>query len=357
MQFLARVLEDDWAERLRLFEEAKAAGQTKLEAESVLAESVIVMYIGGAEAVRQGGLRRMMKSVFANGSQDHLSEFGEVFLCETKEAKEKVLLSVNAKQMNIEEGDFGDYFDSSDDAEAGVDEVVAKQEPGTGLKRSRRSGNAGGKRTRTSDAEVLDKDRRDYGDHEAIQLRKQVLGLLFKVASTLPAHFTGHDALVDVCEEFMRPLPLPVFAAMISNASLGVPSSHISLLQEIARPLLASSGAPIVKSYHLTQAVLESSYLPFASGSDKVLVDNTRLTLCLEGMVRLLDSEIGMSANGNKLRKAVEQGMEARRTAVDATCSTMSPKAKESDEHKEVKAWLESTEMRLNTSLSLIERE
>lgn len=378
MDFMIGVCEDDWAERLRIHEEQKK--------EEVLHGASIVRYIGGAEAVRHGGLRRMMRAIFASGGKEDMQEFGEVWRGETSVVSKKVLdeQDVERGRVNLEEGEWGDWFGESDED---VDDLAQAEDVGVKIKientgaTTKTTRRTSGKRKRTStiDADSTTDDR--IYNPTTLPFRQRITTLLFKIASTLPSHFTTHDALLDTLEEYLRALPLPFFAAFIApspapQSSLNPPSSHISLLQQIARPLLAGSGAPVPKNWHLTQEVLQSSYLPFASpkssGVDAVL-DNVRLALCCEGMLRLLWGVPGAlrmhAGDGSKkagtkkrksvadeassLRVAVERGIEARRSVVE---KVLSKKSSVREDLKEALAWFDSTEMRLCGLLVMIEQ-
>ena len=144
------------------------------------------------------------------------------------------------------------------------------------------------------------------------------------------------------------------------EGTLGSPSSHISLLQEIARPLLSGS-APPVKDWVLTQAVLEESFLPFAATVEtrdkkKLLINNARLSLCLEGMMRLLRREVGLSGDGGTLRMAVEKGIKVRREVVDGAWEKLNGSARAEEDVESARTWFDTTEGWLKLLLMMVER-
>lgn len=350
MDMLLQIIEADWTERLRMQHEH--TGEADLGSPNTfLKDSLIVQYIGGSSSTGHGGLRRVLRAIFAEGTQRDLTEFSEVWPGERKKRKAKPA-KVNTKGMNIEEGEFGDYFDSDSDSMDESDGVQIKQENEAKGKRSGSRISTGSAKkwgTRVEDeAEFIQDDSgpcEAYGGHGALMLRKRILILLTKVASALPDHFVTHNTLLDTLEESTRLLPLPVSAALFTHIQASpatssprfTPSTHISMLQEFTRPLLAGSGGSKSKSYFLTQQKLEDEYLPFASGSGSsavaggsgdVVADNAKLSLCLEAMLRLLHAETKLDSSNGRLRKAVEKGMKARRSVVDAGGGDQSKKRK-----------------------------
>ncbi len=86
LDFMLDVLDADWVERERqdqLVSDSKKAGR---EQQPLLRECLLVEYLSDTKG-RSSAVKRVIRSAFADGSLDSLTEFPEVFANETKELK------------------------------------------------------------------------------------------------------------------------------------------------------------------------------------------------------------------------------------------------------------------------------
>jgi hypothetical protein len=148
----------------------------------------------------------------------------------------------------------------------------------------------------------------------SLHLRQRILALLTLFSTKNPDAFLDTEDLFDLYTEFLRPLALPVFQQFVLPVKpwLG-PNSQASLNQMLLRPLLVATAPP----YHenaLAQEELEVHYAPFAANSSGA-VDNAKVSLLVEGLVRLLWKS-GQLVATERLRALVKQGIEARREKV-----------------------------------------
>ena len=75
------------------------------------------------------------------------------------------------------------------------------------------------------------------------------------------------------------------------------------------RSLIAAS-APLPPNDDISQDILETSYLPYAANTSS-LADNTRVSLCVETLLRLVDLHVGLAWTPGLL-EAAEKGVTAR---------------------------------------------
>ena len=282
LDLMIQILEDDWDQR-----DSKQKAQ-----------SLIVTYINASNGV-YAGEKRTLRAIFADGSARSLQEFKEIWRNETKERKPRdhdlsKLQNVVTK-TNIDEGDYGDYFSSESEAND-TDPETTKPSPSA----STMSDN-----TTLLDGSLL------LGGPEALSFRLRLVSLLCRVASSLPGNFTGIFALYDLCLLHIRPLPVSIFALIISPIGLQdfTPAAASSFTQFILRSLISST-APRTDRDDLTQEVLEKCCLPWSANTTSI-DDNVKVSLCIETLLRLIDNVVGIRWS-KTLVDAVEKGIDAR---------------------------------------------
>lgn len=243
-----------------------------------------------------GGQRRILRAIFADGGTKAVAEFNEIWKNETKELKKDVEIKKADKKIDIEANDYGDYMDDEDDEdlEDAPDEASPPPEQTP--------------QPQDSIPNVAD----DLGGMDSINLRLRLLSLLSKVSAVLPHDFTDPTTLYDDFLEHFRSLPLPAFFLTVSPPTLRVftPAAASSLVQYILRSLIAAS-APLPPNDDISQDVLERSYLPYPANNVSSLPDNTRVSLCVETLLRLLDFHVGLAWTPG-LQEAAEKGVKAR---------------------------------------------
>ncbi|KZF18980.1 hypothetical protein L228DRAFT_286213 [Xylona heveae TC161] len=346
LETMLEVLEDDWIARENLWLDNED-GEEELE---VLENSLIARYLR-TDLNRYGGVRRIVRAIFADGSSTNLNEFREVFRKETKERKRKQdPIFKREQRVNIDEDNFGDYLDENEDDDddddntgadpyANLEELLA--EDGTPEQSGKRKRGGPGRRvavkaeedTKGNSMTVFDSPSfssedafngsEPLGGMEAVQLRRRLLYLLSAVSHALPDSFTPITSLYDLYLDHLRPLPLAKFNLFISPIPVPTfnPSAHSSLVQLLLRSMLASSAPALPRagpargsrgerirksgdstslrdsselSDFLTQDLLERHFLPFAASSAGP-ADNAKVSLMLECLMRLLAMHVGLS--------------------------------------------------------------
>ena len=272
-------LEDDW--NVRSDEERE--------------DSLIINYLDAEN--RNINDKRVVRAVFADGGTRSLAEFKEIWNNETKERKrgdEAEAIKKAAVKINIEEGDYGDFLQSSDDDEK--DEPPSSDPTPIALPHPA---------VPNRDGSLL------LGGSSALQLRLRLLSLLSAVAFDLPERFTPLAKLFDLYLTHIRPLPLPTFAMIISPPSLNhFPASAASILTQYIAKSLISASAPLPRLDVLDQATIEKYYLPWPANTMGI-ADNAKLGACVETLLRLFDGLVGLRWTAT-LEKCAEAGIRAR---------------------------------------------
>ena len=282
LTYMLEVLEADW--------EVREYG----EGDESREKSLIMKYInsGGTTA---GSQRKILRAIFADGRAKSVAEFGEIWQNETKELKKDTGIKKAEEKIDIEADNYGDYMEDEDDE----DLEDASEDISSSPKLKSQS--------RDSIPNVAD----DLGGVDSINLRLRLLSLLSKVSAVLPDEFTSLSTLYDNFLEHIRSLPIPAFFLVISPTTLRVftPAAASSLAQYILRSLIAAS-APLPPNDNMSQDILGRSYLPYPANT-RSLGDNTKVSLCIETLLRLLDYHVGLAWTPG-LQEAVEAGIKAR---------------------------------------------
>ena len=285
LDFIITVLENDWGQK----------GDDQKE------DSLVIKYINAGNGAN-GGEKRILRAIFANGNTRSLAEFKEIWKNEIKERKPpnedaaKATKRVTTK-INIDENNYGDYLLSSsselDDETLSLPKVLNASSSSSPSERT------------VSDGSLV------FGGSSALSLRLRLLSLLSTVAAVLPGKFTTLPILYDLYLTHIRPLPLATFSLIISPAGLRTfqPAAASTLTQYILRSLISST-APLPRKDDLTQEVLEECYLPWPANTMSI-VDNAKVNLCVETLLRLLDTVVGIQ-KCESLTDAVERGIVAR---------------------------------------------
>ena len=242
-------------------------------------QSLIVTYVNASDGVHAGG-KRILRAVFADGSTRslHVSETQNVIA-----------------KTNIEEGNYGDYLSSESEADD-EDPTITKHSPS---------------RPSPSDNTTLPDGSLMLGGSEALNFRLRMLSLLSNVATFLPENFTSIPTLYDMYLVYIRPLPVPTFALVMSPLGLEnfAPAAASSLTQYVLRSLISTT-APLPERDYLTQEELERCYLPWPANTVNI-ADNIKVSLCVETLFRLFDNMVGLRWSKG-LADIVDKGIEAR---------------------------------------------
>lgn len=329
MEYMLDVLEDDLEHRLPAATRADEASRETAAVRESLKDTIFARYLS---PVREGrnSKRRLMRAVLADGKKQSLAEFGEVWKGETKGPKIKKDQPVaKRRKLDLENGVFGDYFDDESDPDS-PDESGCRSRSTTAFSTTRR----GLARSTHASDESADELRgsntptttaappsavNSFGGMKSVNLRKRLLALLSRFCALKPDAFLDTEDLFDLYTEFFRPLPLSIFTSFVlpSTPWLG-PHSQASLNQMLLRPLLAGT-APVYHDNALTQVEFERYYAPFAA-SKTGAVENAKVSLLVEGLLRLLLGEGALSSEGDdgQLGGAVEKGIKERKARSEA---------------------------------------
>jgi hypothetical protein len=353
LQFMCEVLVDDWLQRekeyLALQEQRRETSQSTAqdgntettdsvihkqddEDLNILRQSLIFQYISAG--ARNANTRRIIRSIFADGSTASVNEFREVFekeLVPLHPGKDAAKAKKRDREVNIEKEQYGDYL--SDDSEDDLISDVSKSQsrastPLEDVHNVRRS-----KRTRRGTRNALDPTAAEpaleasgagqghlaqhgggvsqLGGLESLALRKKLLGILSRVSDHLPKNFIELDNLYQSFVEHIRHQPLPIFQAFVNPLVLPeLDDEAQTTLCEFLLFNMIESAARTSQEDRLTAAKLEQCFLPYATATTSV-VDNAKFSIILESLLTLLAGR-GWIKQTPSLRAAVEKGIERR---------------------------------------------
>lgn len=331
LEFLLDVLETDW----------------QIREQSNSAEESLIWHYVELAAGGHARERRILRAIFADGSTRSTNEFRPIFAHELKEpATEKEGGGVKKREVdvNFDQEIFGDYLgqDDSDVSDEGDSQTTARG-AGRPSKRTRTRtpssrrltprNSAGNLRSdydtgdeSISHSSATTKSSANLGDHESLNLRLRLLGLLTHISShpTLtsasPTTFPDLEDLFTLFVEFIKPLPLPIFAHFVLPTPL---CSHLTIqttmtLAESLLQRLLETSAPSIRSHVLlSQDKLVAEYLPFAAGKNTADA-NARVSILLESLTRCLMAIDGggLTTGTDRLLAAVQAGVERRKARV-----------------------------------------
>ena len=318
LEFVLDVLEDDLDTR---HHQARESPQHRDE---VLSKSLLAHYLAPFVDQGRNPKRRIMRAILADGTQPSMNLFPSIFTNETLPPKVKQETKLGAKRsLDLDQGDFGDYFDSDSDSNTtpGPQQKSGRtstRHSSTNL--SRQDSPASPSTPQPPTISTATSPLASHGGIESLHLRLRLLALLTTLSSLSPSLFLDPEDLFDLYTEFLRPLPLPIFSFLILPTSGGTqtrsidPNSLASLVQMLLRPLL-SSAAPVSNTNSLTVETFATHFAPFAANVTNV-GENAKVGICVEGLLRLLWTE-GVLANADEkvvksVREAVEEGIKVR---------------------------------------------
>lgn len=347
LQFMCEVLLDDWSQREKEYiakqEQRREGSQNTLPGKTrgtnpteddlnILRQSLIFQYI--AAGARNINTRRIIKSIFADGSTASVNQFREVFEKELAISKAMKYASKPMKrdrEVNIDREQYGDYLDddSDDDSVSGPSKSQSRAstplEDAPNARRSKRtrrgtrnaSDPTGAEPAReTSDAGLGHLTHHgsgvsQMGGLDSLGLRKKLLGILSKVSDQLPRDFIGLDGLYRLFVDQIRHQPLPIFQTFVNPLVLPeLDDEAQTTLCEFLLFNMIQSGARTSQEDRLTATKLEQCFLPYATATASV-ADNAKFSLILESLVTLLAGR-GWIKQTPSLRDAVNTGIERR---------------------------------------------
>jgi hypothetical protein len=282
LDWMIGLLEEDWRER---------AERTDWKC------SLIGSYIRHASGV-SGRNRRILRSIFANGTTKAINEFREVFRNELKEPKKEDTERFKKREVDVdvEAEVYGDYMAKDDDDHSddeanstGIANRMRTRNPS--LRRVTPKASTSSLTSAYDESEELEEDGPAVlGGSESLRLRMRLLQLLSDVSLKLPGDFETGSELYTMFVEFIRPLPLATFQAVISPSAVPEMFSadaQTTLCEFLLTRSLLEAAAPDSDEPYLRQSKMEECYLPFAATSSSV-ADNAKVSLCLETLLRHL---------------------------------------------------------------------
>ena len=282
LDYIINVLESDWHLRLS-------------DGQDALSQSMILGFIKGNKA--SGAEKRILRAVFADGQRRSVYEFREVWRNETRELRKDDDVKKVERRVDIDADDYGDYFEEENEADLAETSSVAASRQSPPAKNS-----SGG----------IVNGAEELGGSDALHLRLRLLSLLSHVAVALPRSFIPIRSLYDLYVDQIRPLPLPTFFVIMSPAGLrGFDISAASSITQCILLTIISANAPQPSNDNLSQEVLEACYLPWPARTQNT-VDNAKVSLCVETLLRLLD-RAGALEGTHALLAAAEKGVQERK--------------------------------------------
>jgi hypothetical protein len=300
---MLQVLEDDWEVRYAAEE---------------CTRSLIWQYIETASG-GYGKHRRILRAIFADGSEKATNEFREVFKNELREpSKDSGKVKKREVDVNVEEEIYGDYMAKDDDDPSDEDVLPnPTKRPRTREPSTRRVTPKTSTASLSGEYENAESDGAGgrgtlLGGAESLSLRLRLLHLLSNVAGQLPGEFMQAEELYTLFVEFIRPLPLPTFQLIVLPSIFDIfpENSHIKLCELLLQRMLESAAPNTREDRFLTQRKMEEFYLPYAANKS-THVDNAKVSLLLESMLRYF-SKAGSLQPTPSLREALEAGITAR---------------------------------------------
>jgi hypothetical protein len=322
LEHVVEVLETDWTAR---------------NANGTPNESLIIKYLGEPQS------RRILRAMFANGGKQSLQEFPEVWKNETAEKKPKAEAGYEKVRVDFETDEYGKYFNVSDESS----EDDAAQPEANGADRDEEQSEGENFIDAISNPTIPDATA-ELGGSDSVSLRMRLFALLLQVALVMPERLTDAESFAGLFNTHVRGYSLPLFSSVISLANLRFFSRPTAAftVQSLACTLLEAA-APRPNFEDLTQDVLEASYLPWAANTTS-MGDNAKLAACIEVLMRLYDSVVGLRWT-TKLDLAAQQGVKRREEKVQRDSRK---RGDGSSEHDDL-SWLRGCDQRMTLLLKL----
>lgn len=304
MEFMLDVLEADLHERHRLDREANRAGGRDEDSElPLLQDAILAGYMASQQKGRMtGGLKWIMKALFADGGPASSSLFKEMWPKEHRGLSKKDIHKRKREQVNIEKGEYGAWLD---------DESIY-----------------------SSQASEPPTPQKFLGKHkyqplvpsffESIELRQRLFALTSYLCNYLPEPPIDLPDLYEAYVHTMKEQPLSPFVAFVtsttSSPSLRV-ESQITLLQDILMLFMPAGMVAPAKvdpaswdANGTSAAILERCFLPCAANT--ITADhNAKVSVLLEELLQIAWVH-GPQDFSPGLMDIVRKGVSARETKV-----------------------------------------
>ncbi|KAK4626295.1 hypothetical protein CLAFUW4_04031 [Fulvia fulva] len=300
--------------------------------------------------------RKIMRAVMADGSKTSMNMFPEIWRAEPKPPKkQKEEPAAKRQKLDIDNSQYGDYFDSDSDAPGSEEGKIRRSRSATApLTKSRESEVGSGDEEDAEDSEDELSEQQSsghtieaFGGQESIRLRQRFLTVLTRFASVAPALLVDASELFSIFTEFIRPLSLPVFQQFVLPIKPFLASNLQATFNEMLFQPLLGTNTP---SYFITRHVLETTYAPHAAMNTNAS-DNAKVSLLTESLLRSLWKSGLLVGDLTSLRAAIETGVKARSDKV----SFDGRKKKNAKVDHDIKSVLECSAQRMKVLLDLIE--
>lgn len=315
IDFMLRVLDEDWTKRVALDEAADEQRGGKGDFEfHMMKQSLIANY-----ATRRGGrandVKWLVKALFADGHEASLSLFTEVFPSETKDLPRGQRKRKRDPALDLDNFKYGDYGDTDDELEASGPEDDARSLSLTPRKPGARPGNE----PPLSKFEHYDQNIEAL--RSLVPYRLRIMCLLSQLAFLMPTFFVTLDTLYELLAVGIKDMPLHLFTAMIDPSSANVMGKYYAnlLLWELLYCLLppkflnpAEVDQEADREGRFTQDILEKCLLPHATESSSV-EDNAKLSCLLEAVMMMMLEDGALTPRAS-LTAMVEAGIAARKS-------------------------------------------
>ncbi|KPM43487.1 hypothetical protein AK830_g3057 [Neonectria ditissima] len=298
LDFMLDVLEADWAERERCDKEAhQLAGEDSEMPRASREQAIILMYMEQQDGRTQGGIKGIIKALFADGCEISSSAFREIFDKEPKGPRKQSTKRKRDHVFDLDKDKFGDYFED-ESLSSGISEPPTPQKP----KDARKSGSAGAFQP---------------GLVDSINPRLRLFKLLSAVTYAMRKR-ADLDRLYEGYAAATKLVPLQMFSLMVSQRpNVLIPESHITITKELFHLLLPASYKNPAKvdreadaGGFLTTPMLEQCYI-LNHANTVAIEDNAKLSVVVENAIQLLWS-CGMLEYTEELAAAAEKGINAR---------------------------------------------
>jgi len=335
LDFVIEAMERDWDERLsKDIASGKTSKGKSAPAYPLLRESLLVAFLADLKRQRKNIEREVLRALFAfcNDNSTTRLYYKEVFKKETATIKSQNKRKRADAVVDLENDEFGDYFDDYDYGDYDDDDADGQDEISASASRPKKSGRKPKSETAASSFTLTDTIA------ESVPFRLRVFRLLSAVAYYISDVFMPVDELYEKFTDELRKLPLPVFRLFIQSHTSMLPQVvQLTLLRVVANNLLPHNkpDPAEVDPEHgtgsdLTQLIMTECYLPFAAKFNNI-EDNAKLSMTLESLMWYLFEQIEIQYS-DKLCDAVETGIRAREGRIPRRAGRMSAADKQARE-------------------------
>lgn len=214
---------------------------------------ILIQYLSEG-AGSSTALRRIVKSIFADGSMDALKAYPEIFKDEVWEANAKTGTKRKREvKLNLDEDDYGDYLQNEDDEDDDDDNTPAPSQSDVSSPSATEDSNA------PSTASIAE-------DSEAVTIRLRLLALVSSTSSnhfftnevSYPSHLLRLQACLSQSENFTNCMSRP--SSRFRSRHLPCSCHHLRCLTSLLSHYHQSHKLTFPSCYHGVRHVLMMMY-------------------------------------------------------------------------------------------------